>query len=228
MDWSVSLFLREWWQLSVLILPIYRKISCVLTWVWINSWQIHKWLLCWHIYAPCVFFWEQVTDPPMYKVASAVFWRSLAIVRSLPLPGCGDGRGLMLLLLSGPLGFACWISFTLVFNFMFCWVLIFAFPSFYWRFIHFRDLYVLGDEMMHGFYANQTSMCLDPHLVRLAPWNRFKFSSKYFTDRSKAVLILWITCVIYVLCLSCFHVCSLLPSGHLWERADLIALVCDA
>ena len=29
-----------------------------------------------------------MTDPPMYNVASAVFWRSLAIVRSLPLPGC--------------------------------------------------------------------------------------------------------------------------------------------
>ena len=32
----------------------------------------------------------------------------------------------------------------------------------------------------------------------------------YFTDRSKAVL-----CVIYVLCLSCFRVCPLLPYGHL-------------
>ena len=33
--------------------------------------------------------------------------------------------------------------------------------------------------------------------------------------RSKAVLLLWIICVIYVLCLSCFCVCSLLPCGHL-------------
>ena len=31
-----------------------------------------------------------MTDPPMYNVASAVFCRSLAIVRSLPLPGCGS------------------------------------------------------------------------------------------------------------------------------------------
>ena len=30
-----------------------------------------------------------MTDPPMYNVASAVFCRSLAIVWSLPLPGCG-------------------------------------------------------------------------------------------------------------------------------------------
>ena len=41
------------------------------------------------------------------------------------------------------------------------------------------------------------------------------------------VLLLWIICVIYVLCLSCFRVCSLLPCGHLGGRADLLALVCD-
>ena len=29
-----------------------------------------------------------MTDPPMYNVASAVLCCSLAIVRSLPLPGC--------------------------------------------------------------------------------------------------------------------------------------------
>ena len=50
---------------------------------------------------------------------------------------------------------------------------------------------------------------------------------KYSTDRSKAVLLLWIICVIYVLCLSCFRVCSLLPCGHLLEKGDLLALVCD-
>ena len=33
-----------------------------------------------------------MTDPPMYNVANAVFYRSLAIVRSLPLPGCGIGH----------------------------------------------------------------------------------------------------------------------------------------
>ena len=35
------------------------------------------------------------------------------------------------------------------------------------------------------------------------------------TDRSKVVLLLLIICVIYILCLSCFRVCSLLPCGHL-------------
>ena len=29
-----------------------------------------------------------MTNPPMYNVASAVLYRTLAIVRSLPLPGC--------------------------------------------------------------------------------------------------------------------------------------------
>ena len=29
-----------------------------------------------------------MTDPPMYNVASAIFCLSLAIVPSLPLPGC--------------------------------------------------------------------------------------------------------------------------------------------
>ena len=42
-----------------------------------------------------------------------------------------------------------------------------------------------------------------------------------FTDRSKAVLLLWIIFVIYVLCLSCIRVCSFLPCG------DLLAYVCD-
>ena len=37
---------------------------------------------------------------------------------------------------------------------------------------------------------------------------------KYFTDHSKAILLLWIICVIYALCLSCFRICSLLPYGH--------------
>ena len=48
---------------------------------------------------------------------------------------------------------------------------------------------------------------------------------KYFTERSKAVLLLWIICVIYVLCLSCFCVCSLLRCGLLKGKAGLLALV---
>ena len=49
---------------------------------------------------------------------------------------------------------------------------------------------------------------------------------KYFTDRSKAVLLLWIICVINVLCLSCFRVCSLLPCDHLLGRLLFVTFNC--
>ena len=51
---------------------------------------------------------------------------------------------------------------------------------------------------------------------------------KYFTDRSKAVLLLWIfyvfvlSCVCFVLC-ACVYMCFVVTC---WERADLLALVC--
>ena len=51
---------------------------------------------------------------------------------------------------------------------------------------------------------------------------------KYFTDRSKAVLLLWIfyvfvlSCVCYVLCAS-VYMCFVVTC---WEKADLLALVC--
>ena len=54
------------------------------------------------------------------------------------------------------------------------------------------------------------------------------FPVKYFTDRSKAVLLLWIfyvfvlSCVCYVLCAS-VYMCFVVTC---WERADLMALVC--
>ena len=40
----------------------------------------------------------------------------------------------------------------------------------------------------------------------------------YLTGRSKAVLLLWKICVISVMCLSCFRVCSLLPYGHMLRK----------
>ena len=49
-----------------------------------------------------------------------------------------------------------------------------------------------------------------------------------FTDRSKAVLLLWIIYVISVLfCYAFVHFCLLMPCYHLLGRADLLALVCD-
>ena len=44
------------------------------------------------------------------------------------------------------------------------------------------------------------------------PW------SKYFYWPFQGELLLWIICVIYILCFSCFRVCSLLPCGHLLGR----------
>ena len=58
-------------------------------------------------------------------------------------------------------------------------------------------------------------MCLDPHL-------------NYFTDRSKAVFLLWIFCVFFCLALAM----PLCASGYMcfvvncWEKADLLALLC--
>ena len=51
---------------------------------------------------------------------------------------------------------------------------------------------------------------------------------KYFTDRSKAVLLLWIfyvfvlSCVCFVLCAS-VYMCFVVTC---WERADLLVFVC--
>ena len=46
-------------------------------------------------------------------------------------------------------------------------------------------------------------------------WNQFKPSSKIFYWLFQGSTFLWIICVIYVLCLSCFRDCSLLPCGYL-------------
>ena len=50
---------------------------------------------------------------------------------------------------------------------------------------------------------------------------------KYFTDRSKAVLLLWIFYPFSFLCLLCLcasvYLCLVVTC---WERADLLALVC--
>ena len=70
-----------------------------------------------------------------------------------------------------------------------------------------------------------------PHQSQGWGWRRETGLSppvKYFTDRSKAVLLLWIfyvfvlSCVCYVLCAS-VYMCFVVTC---WERADLLALVC--
>ena len=73
-------------------------------------------------------------------------------------------------------------------------------------------------------------MCLDPHLNLGRDWRSGTGLSppvKYFTDRSKAVLLLWIICVACVLCSYAFasvHCCFVVIC---WEKADLLALVGD-
>ena len=51
--------------------------------------------------------------------------------------------------------------------------------------------------------------------VRLAPWNRYKTLQLNIYWRSKAVLLLWIICIIYVFCFSCFR----LFIAALWSPA---------
>ena len=64
--------------------------------------------------------------------------------------------------------------------------------------------------------------------VRLAPWNRFKSPPVFFTDRSKAVLLLWIfyvfICLVFAMSLcASVYMCLVVTC---WENADLLALVC--
>ena len=101
-------------------------------------------------------------------------------------------------------------------QFMFCWSLLFALSPFYiliymfWEMMH---VWVRTISCKPNIYVSWSSSLLRMRLVRhetsLSP------PVKYFTYRSKTVLLLWIICVIYVFCLSCFCVCSLLPCGHL-------------
>ena len=60
------------------------------------------------------------------------------------------------------------------------------------------------------------------------PLNLFKSSSRsIFTDRSKAVLLLWIVFISFASCL-CVICCLCVPCSLVvtcWERADLLAVV---
>ena len=49
-------------------------------------------------------------------------------------------------------------------------------------------------------------------------WNRFKPSSKIFLWPFQGGSSFMVLCVIYVLCLSCFRICSLLPCDHLMGK----------
>ena len=92
-----------------------------------------------------------------------------------------------------------------------------------------RALFIKSWLMIWMFHQDDTldklgSLCVREtvFLTGLSP------PVKYFTDRSKAVLLLWIfyvfvlSCVCYVLCAS-VYMCFVVTC---WERADLLALVC--
>ena len=66
------------------------------------------------------------------------------------------------------------------------------------------------------FHTNQTSMCLDPHQIKELVWYReTSLSPPYFlTDRSKAVLHLWIFLFVFV-----SVVLSYLCLAALWSPA---------
>ena len=75
--------------------------------------------------------------------------------------------------------------------------------------------------------GNQISRCIVWCLIWVCSWG-LSPPVKYFTDRSKAALLLWIfyvfvlSCVCYVLCAS-VYMCFVVTC---WEGADLLALVC--
>ena len=67
-------------------------------------------------------------------------------------------------------------------------------------------------------------LCVLIHICTKCEVGAVPYSKNIFTDRSKAVLLLWIIFVIYVSCLSCCLVCSMQPCGHLLGKGE--ALVC--
>ena len=76
-------------------------------------------------------------------------------------------------------------------------------------------------NLVRGLHANQITICLDPHLNKGWGWRCLTSLSppvKYFTERSKAVLLWWIFYVFCsVLCLLCL--CARLFICALWSPA---------
>ena len=139
-------------------------------------------------------------------------WDGMGLI-DLAVKSCQTHRGL-------PVGFLLLRYSVLCTN---VWVLIFALFSFY---ILIEDAWIS---------RGGGGSCKPNILLNIwtkgevgGPWNRFKPSSKnIFTDRSRAVLPLWI------FLLFMFRVCHVFMSVHYclvvicWEMADFLALVCD-
>ena len=110
-----------------------------------------------------------------------------------------------------------WISFAMVFSFIYCWVLIFALSPCY-------ILMLIFWEMMHwwvrGLSCKLNIYVSCPFLNNGWVWRRETGLSppvEYFTDRSGAVLLLWIFYVFSVLCL--LRICLRLFICALWSHA---------
>ena len=129
--------------------------------------------------------------------------------------------------LSCPPGFTCWISFAPLFSFIYCWVLILALSPFYILIHMFKEMMhwkVMGLSCKPNVYASWFASELR---VKLAPWNRFKPSSKIFYWPLKTVLLLCFS-VLCLLCLCFFCLFLLLryiPSQQLWSLRDGYAFV---
>ena len=68
-----------------------------------------------------------------------------------------DGRCLVLLLLSGPPGFACWVSFAPVFGFIYCSLSLFCL-------LLCLGLCVLGDDALIGWGSFVRHLCVLIHI----------------------------------------------------------------
>ena len=96
----------------------------------------------------------------------------------------------------------------------------------YLRFISFLhlDLYVLDDDGL----MNEGSFMQTKHLyVLILIWMGLSLPVKYFTGRSKAVLLLWTIHFISALCLLRFRARLFIDAFWSPERAEVLALVCD-
>ena len=117
----------------------------------------------------------------------------------------------------------CQVSWVYQFDFFCSGIQFYVLLSHYLCFISFLylEFYVLRDDawISQGFFMQTKHLCF---LIRIstkgevcAPWNWLKPPVKYFYLPFQRGTFLWIICVIYVLCLSCFRICSLVPCGHL-------------
>ena len=118
-----------------------------------------------------------------------------------------------------------WISFARVFSFIYWWVLIFAYLLFISWFIYFWRWCI---DKLGVFHANQTSMCLDPHLNYMWGWQSETGLSPPVKDFYWPFQGRYYFCGSFVFCFFVSHAfvsvhCCLVVTC--WEKADLLALV---